>query len=387
MARSIPLSVPELNGHEWTHLKECLETGWVSSAGPFVTRFEQEIAACLGTAAAVAVVNGTAALHLALLVAGVQPDEEVLVSDLAFVAPANAIRYVGAWPVFMDADAATWQMDPEKVSEFLTGGCQWRDGKLFNRVTRRRVSAILPVHILGHPCDMDPLRRLAERYALRLIEDAAEGLGARYHGRMVGALGEIACLSFNGNKIITTGGGGMVVSDNARWIERARYLSTQAKDDPEEYIHNEVGYNYRLTNLQAAVGCAQLQRLEDYVARKTQIAQRYATAFSDLPGLVCMPSASWAAPTSWLFTVRLIGADAAGLTRMIQSLAAQGIQARRLWRPLHLLPMYRTAQAYRIEFAPTLYAEAVSLPSSVGLQEEEGEQVIRAVRECVTRSR
>ncbi|MBI3320933.1 MAG: LegC family aminotransferase [Candidatus Omnitrophica bacterium] len=385
-AKTIPLSVPELGTTAWTYVKECLDTGWVSSAGPFVDRFEHEVAKYLGVASAVAVVNGTAALHLALLVAGVQPDEEVLVSDLSFVAPANAIRYVGAWPVFMDADPATWQMDPEKVSEFLTRACQWRDGKLFNPVTRRRVTAILPVHILGHPCDMDALRALAQRYQLRVIEDAAESLGAHYRGRQVGALGDIACLSFNGNKIITTGGGGMVASDNIKWVERARYLSTQAKDDPEEYIHHEIGYNYRLTNVQAALGCAQLEHLEHYVERKARMAQRYEAALSDLPGIVCMPSAAWADPTYWLFTVRFTGGDPALAAHVVASLASRGIQARRLWRPLHRLPMYRAAQAYQIEFADTLYAEAVSVPSSVGLRDEECERVIRAVRDSVMRA-
>jgi perosamine synthetase len=350
-----------------------------------VARFEHEVAAYLGIPAAAAVVNGTAALHLALLVAGVQPDDEVLVSDLAFVAAANAVRYAGAWPVFMDADPSTWQMDPGKVAAFVTTACQWKKGALRNKATGRRVSAILPVHILGHPCDMDALVRMARTYQLRIIEDAAESFGARYQGRQVGTLGDIACLSFNGNKIITTGGGGMVVSNNDRWVERARYLAAQAKDDPAEYIHNEIGYNYRLTNLQAALGCAQMEHLDDYVKSKVRIAQRYRSALSDLPGLSCMPTASWAEPTYWLCTIRIAGKRVGAAQRIIAHLASRGIEARRLWRPLHLLPMYRQAFAYRVEFAPTLYAEAISLPSSVGLLDEECEEVSGTLRDCVLR--
>ena len=197
---------------------------------------------------AVATVNGTAALHVALLVAGVQPDEEVLVSTLTFIAPVNAIRYVGAWPVFIDAEPIYWQMDPARVVEFFERDCRWTEGKLYNRRTGRHVSAIIPVHVLGHPVDLDPIMEVARKYGLKVIEDATEGLGATYKDRGLGCLGDIGCFSFNGNKIITTGGGGMMVTDNEEWAIRAKYLTTQAKDDPIEYIHGEVGYNYRLTN-------------------------------------------------------------------------------------------------------------------------------------------
>jgi perosamine synthetase len=238
---TIPLSVPEINGNEWEYVKECLDSNWVSSAGPFVERFEQMVADYVGTQHAVATVNGTAALHLALLVAGVQPDDEVLVPALTFIAPANAVRYAGAWPVFIDAEPAYWQMDAEKVMNFLEHRCAWANGELRNKNTGRRVRGILPVHILGHPCDMDPIVDLARKFRLVVIEDATESLGALYKERMVGHLGDVACFSFNGNKVITTGGGGMIVTDNEAWAERARYLSTQAKDNPVEYIHNEIG--------------------------------------------------------------------------------------------------------------------------------------------------
>src|SRR3972149_6950111 len=210
----IPLSVPQLVGNEWKYVKECLDTNWVSSVGSFVDRFEQTMASYIGCRKAVATVNGTAALHVALQVAGVQADDEVLVSDLTFIAPVNAIRYLGAWPVFIDAAADYWQMDPQKVRDFLDKQCLWKDGQLRNKSTGRRVSAVLPVHILGHPVDMDPIVELARKYQLKIIEDATECLGAKYKGRMVGSHGDISCFSYNGNKIITTGGGGMIVTDN-----------------------------------------------------------------------------------------------------------------------------------------------------------------------------
>lgn len=377
----IPLSIPELHGNEWRYLKECLDTRWVSSVGPFVDQFERVVAGYLGTGDGVATVSGTAALHVALLVAGIKPDEEVLVPCLAFIAPANAIRYVGAWPVFMDADPTTWQMDPTKVVDFTAKECQWKEGKLLNKTTGRQIKAILPVHILGHPCEMDPLLEIAQRYDLRVIEDAAESLGAQYKGRKVGCLGEIGCLSFNGNKIITTGGGGMFITRNPEWAQRARYLTTQAKDDPMEYIHSEIGYNYRLTNLQAALGCAQMEQLEQHIRSKLQMAQRYRLAFAALPGVECMPSAPWAQPISWLFTIRLKNKNPGSSQRLVAFLASRGIQARRLWRPLHLLKGHQDAQAYRIETAVELYAQAVSLPSSVGLAPADQERVIRAVWE------
>src|SRR5579862_6352196 len=243
-----PLSVPEIRGNEWKYVKECLDTGWVSSVGSFVDRFEQDVAKFVGARFGVAAVNGTAALHTALLVAGVCPDDEVLVSTLTFIAPANAIRYAGAWPVFVDAEPEYWQMDPERVVQFIKEKCAWNGRELRNRSTGRRLKAIMPVHILGHPVDMEPLLNLARQYDLVVIGDATESLGAAYRGQKVGRLGDIACFSFNGNKLITTGGGGMMVTDNEAWADRARYLTTQAKDDAIEYTHHTIGFNYRLTN-------------------------------------------------------------------------------------------------------------------------------------------
>ncbi|MBI3321647.1 MAG: LegC family aminotransferase [Candidatus Omnitrophica bacterium] len=377
----IPLTAPTLHEQEWRYLKECLETGWVSSVGPFVDRFEQMVAGRLGAAYGVATVNGTAALHIALLVAGVQPDEIVLVSSLSFIAPANAIRYVGAWPLFIDAERRYWQMDPQRAQDVLERACRWRRGALYHTRTGRRVRAILPVHLLGHPCDMEPLLAQARKYGLVVIEDAAESLGARYQDQMVGHLGDLGCLSFNGNKTVTAGGGGMILTDQAAWAERARYLTTQAKDDPIESSHHEVGYNYRLSNLHAALGCAQVERLDESLAAKRQIARRYAQALASTPGLTVPSEAPWAFSAWWMTTVlvneAVSGMDSRALHRRLQTL---GIETRPLWQPLHRSPAHRRGVSMDCPVAEDLARKALCLPSSVGLTDSQQARVIEALQ-------
>ena len=377
---SIPLCVPELRGREWDYIKECLDTNFVSSVGPFVDRFERDIAGYLGARHAVATVNGTAALHMALLVAGVRPEDEVLVSTLTFIAPANAIRYVGAWPVFIDAEPDHWQMDPALVADFLEHRCELKNGELRNKASRRRVRAILPVDLLGHPVDMDPILELARKYGLLVIEDATEGLGAQYKNRHVGRLGDISCLSFNGNKIVTTGGGGMLVTDNADRAARAKHLTTQAKDDPIEYVHGSVGYNYRLVNVLAAMGCAQLEQLDAYVESKRRIAAAYSRAFAGLPGVSPMREAEWAGSTFWLYTVlideRAFGMDSRALLRRLNE---SGIQCRPLWQPLHMSPAHADGQRCKGGVAESIWSRALSLPCSVGLSPDDQQRVIDAV--------
>lgn len=377
----IPLCVPEFRGNEWSYVKACLDTGWVSSVGSYVDRFEAAMAARIGARRAVATVNGTSALHVALRVAGVETDDEVVVSTLTFIAPANAVRYCGAWPVFMDAEPKFWQMDMAKLAAFLAEGCSFSGGVLRNRTTGRLVKALLPVHILGHPVDMDPLLELARRYQLAVVEDASEALGATYKGRPVGSHGDIAAFSFNGNKIITTGGGGMITTNNEAWANKAKYLTTQAKDDPLEYCHHEIGYNYRLTNLAAALGVAQLEELDEYVAVKRRIAQRYIEALGEVSGLTCMAEAPWAESTSWMFTVRLDAAVFGMSSRaLLQHLQQQGIQTRPLWEPMHLSKSQTGAMAWQMGVADELYADCLSLPCSVGLTEVQQERVITALR-------
>jgi perosamine synthetase len=379
----IPLCVPEIRGNEWRYVKECLDTGWVSSVGAFVERFEKDMARQAGARHAVAAVNGTAALHVALLVAGVKPDDEVLVSTLTFIAPANAIRYAGAWPVFIDAEPDYWQMDPQRVADFLGKACQWQNGELRNRTTGRRVKAIIPVHILGHPVNMTPILELARKFNVVVIEDATESLGAKYEGRGTGSLADMACFSFNGNKIITTGGGGMITTDNEAWVRKAKYLTTQAKDDPVEYIHNEIGYNYRLTNMQAAMGCAQLEQLDDYVAKKRHVAETYIQAFKELPGITPMREASWAFSNFWMFTV-CVDAKQFGMNsrQLLKALAEKKIQSRRLWQPLHLSPAHTGSQPLQCKTAEMLYENCLSLPCSVGLSDAGLERVVKEVCDC-----
>jgi perosamine synthetase len=376
----IPLATPNLAGRERDYLHECLDTNFVSSVGPFVERFEREVADFVGARFGVATSSGTAALHVALLLAGVEPGDEVLVSTMTFIAPANAIRYAGAHPVFMDAEPRFWQIDAAKVADFLAAECtRGIDGALRNRATGRRVKAILPVHVMGHPFDLDAIGALARQYDLAVIEDAAECLGASYHGRRIGPSRTAACLSFNGNKIITTGGGGMILTDDDAAARRAKHLTTQAKSHPIEYIHDEVGFNYRLTNLQAALGCAQLEQLPGFIERKRAIAARYAAALADLPGIALMPEAPWARSTFWLYTIRIDDPRA-----VLERLAARGIQSRMLWMPCHLNRAHEGSQAYRCDFAPSLYASALSLPSSTQLDEASQDRVIRELRLALT---
>jgi perosamine synthetase len=381
--KSIALSAPEIRGNEWKYIKDCLDSGWVSSVGAYVDRFEQLVATAVGTRYAVATCNGTVALHTALLVAGVQPDDEVLVSTLTFIAPVNAIRYANAWPVFVDAERDYWQLDTAKLADFLRNGCHRIGGKLLNRSSGRCIRAILPVHILGHPVDMDPVLSLAREYQLAVIEDASECLGSRYRGRAVGSLGDIACLSFNGNKIITTGGGGMIVTDKPDWAARAKYLTTQAKDDPVEFVHGAIGYNYRLTNIQAAMGCAQLERLSSHLGSKQRIAGRYQDGLAGVPGLTVMPSAPWAQATFWLYTI-LIEPNESGSDsrRIMRELESNGIQSRPLWQPIHKSPAHANCQACHCDTAEWLNARALSLPSSVGLSTDDQDSVIRCLLEA-----
>jgi perosamine synthetase len=260
----IPLSVPNLAGNEWKYIKECLDTNWVSSVGSYVDRFELLLAEFTGAQYAVATSSGTTALHLSLLLAGVQPGDRVLVPNLTFVASANAVRHAGAEPIFVDVDAGTWQMDLDLVENYLG-----------SEQNRARVSAIMPVHVLGNMVDMKRLLALAARYELPVIEDATESLGTTLGGSAAGTFGLVGCLSFNGNKIITTGGGGMILTNDQSLAQRAKHLSTQAKADPIEFYHDEVGYNYRLVNVLAAMGVAQMEQLPGFLARKAEISAFY----------------------------------------------------------------------------------------------------------------
>tara|TARA_Y100001934_G_scaffold13057_1_gene15996 strand:- start:1003 stop:1935 length:933 start_codon:yes stop_codon:yes gene_type:complete len=304
----------------------------------------------------------------------------VLVSTLTFIAPVNSIRYLGAWPVFIDADPKYWQMDPEQVVDFLEQECRWKNGFLYNKVTGRRVKAILPVHILGHPVDMTPIIDIASKFNLTIVEDAAESLGAKYNGQSVGQIGDIACVSFNGNKIVTTGSGGMILTDNADWANRAKHITTQAKYDSLEYLHDEIGYNYRLNNVAAAIGVAQMERLDEFIVKKRNIAEVYDNALSHLSDCDLMQEAHYAFSTYWLYTLTinqsLLEIDS---RKFIAELNKFGIQSRPLWCPAHKQKIYSDCIYYGSDCADLLYATGVQLPSSVGLKFEEQQYVIDKV--------
>jgi len=369
---SIPLCIPEIAGAEWTYIKECLDTGWVSSVGSYVTAFEEAMAERGGVPHGVATVNGTAALHTSLIALGVERDEEVITSDMTFVAPANAIRYVGAWPVLVDADASTWQMDVGKVEQFLSRDCERRKDGAFNLHTGRRVAAILPVHILGNSVDMTALLPLAAAYELPVLADATEALGAVHAERPIGALGDLACFSFNGNKMITTGGGGMITTANPHHAALAKHLTTQAKCSASEYDHDRIGYNYRLTNIQAAMGCAQLEQLDGFLAKKRQIAERYIKAFEAHPGITLAQTTPATEDAHWLFTVCV----KSGSRGLIEKLKEDGIQTRPLWKPMHQLRYMHEAYPVSLDVTPELFRDGISLPCSASLNEVQQTYVI-----------
>ena len=375
-AERIPNAVPRLGGNEWKYLKECLDTNWVSSVGPFVDRFEREVAAYVGVPHAVATVNGTAALHVALLGAGVQPGDEVLVPSFTFIATAHAVVQCGAHPVFLDCEPVSWGLDPGKTVEFLARECVVKEGQVVNRTSGRVVRALLPVHLYGHPCDLDPLLEVAATFPIVVVEDATEVLGARYRGRRVGSHGLAGCLSFNGNKIITTGGGGMVLTHDERLAARVRRLTTQGRTDAVEFIHAEVGFNYRLTNIQAALGVAQLEQLDAFVDAKRETARAYTEALTRLGGVEPLVEPPWAFSTFWMYSVLLDPSAWGDVRPLIAAADAAGIQLRPLWRPLHRQPAFSDRQAYRIEVADRLYERGVSLPCSAGITAAQRERVI-----------
>jgi len=384
--KKIPLSEPWISGNEWQYIKRCLDTNWVSSAGAYVESFENYMADYLGKKQAVACVNGTSALHIALLIAGIQPQDEVIVPALTFIAPASAVRYCGAWPVFMDVMPDTWQMDPVKVKDFLMNECKLNGGNLVNKNTGRKVKAVLPVHILGYPCDMDPIVEAAAEFGLKIIGDATESLGALYKGTKVGALSDISVLSFNGNKIITAGGGGMIITDNCKWADKARYLINQAKDDPLEYVHNEVGYNYRLTNIQAAMGLAQAEKLDEYINAKRRIAARYNEKLGSVKGRNFIHQAEWAAPNFWLYTVNINSTEyGMGSRALLNRLRRENIESRPLWHPLHSLKPFLESYSYKVEVADQLYRDCLSLPCSAGLSDKEQDRVIDIIKDNAKR--
>jgi perosamine synthetase len=369
----IPLSEPEISGNEWRYIKECLDTGWVSSAGSYVTRFEDMTAGYVGTKYAVATVNGTSALHVSLIVSGVQPGDEVIVPTLTFIAPVNTVKYCGAEPVFMDCNVDNLCVDVQKISDFIDSGCELRkDGHIYNKATNRRVKAIIPVHVFGHPVDMDALMKICNKSNIDIIEDATESLGSEYKEKKTGSFGKIGCFSFNGNKIITTGGGGMVVTDDKDIADRIRHLSTQAKKDPFEYDHDDIGYNYRLTNIQAAMGVAQMERLQEFISTKRKNAVIYSELLSNLEGIKFLWESQNVKSNFWFYTIKV---HREHRKKLIKYLLSKNIQVRPIWKLIHILPMYKNCQSYLIDNAIEAYDSCINIPCSVTIKQEDIEYI------------
>lgn len=365
---SAPLHAPEFAGNEWAYVKDCLDTGWVSSVGSYVDAFERQLAAATGAAHAVVTVNGTAALHIALLLAGAGPGCEVLVPALSFVATANAVVHAGAVPHFVDSEDRTLGIDPAALRAHLSAIGERRGGATFNRRSGRRIAALVPMHVFGHPADLDGLLAVAQDFGIPLVEDAAESLGSWYGERHTGTLGRCAALSFNGNKIITTGGGGAILTDDATLAARAKHLTTTAKRPHAwAFEHDEVAWNYRMPNLNAALGCAQLERLPDLLARKRALAARYRSALAGLPGLHFVDEPAGCRSNFWLNAFRLDRPDAARRDALLVALNTAGWTSRPAWALLDTLPMYCNVPAAPLPVARRLADALVNLPSSAAL--------------------
>ena len=363
-----PLHAPEFRGREWDYLKDCLDTGWVSSVGAYVNRFEHDLQELTGAARAVAVANGTAALDVCLKLAGVEAGDEVLVPTLTFVATANAVTYRGAIPHFVDSEPRTLGVDPQRLEAHLSEVARLTDEGCVNIHTGAPIRALMVMHVFGHPCDLDGLMEVAARWRLVLIEDAAEALGSRWGGRHLGTFGRLGALSFNGNKIITTGGGGAVLTNDPELGRRAKHLTTTAKVPHRwAFDHDEVGWNYRMPNLNAALGCAQLERLPDMLGRKARLAERYETALADIEGVSLLKPRPGAAVNHWLNALILDRADADLRDAVLETLNDAGVQARPLWTPMHRLPMYAGCPRDELPVAEALADRVINLPSSAAL--------------------
>jgi aminotransferase in exopolysaccharide biosynthesis len=383
--KSIPLSVPWICGNAWKYLKDCLDDNWVSSGGPYVDKFEKAVAAYTHSGYAVACSSGTTALHIALLLAGVKPGDEVLVPTLTFIATVNVVRYVGATPIFMDCDDY-YNIDIDKVVDFLATNTYHHNNGLYNSRTKNRIAAIIPVHVYGNAVNIAPLLKECTLRNVHVIEDAAEAIGTEYsegplEGRAAGTLGKLGCLSFNGNKIITCGGGGMILTDDGELARRGHYLINQAKNDEIYFIHNEVGFNYRMTNLQAALGLSQLELLPNFLQAKKTNYEHYRNRISEQADFRLAPVPKYARNNHWMYCLQL-GHGNSKMTRddMLARMHARGIEARPVWNLNHLQKPYLHYPSYRIEKAVALHGATINLPCSTSLDLCDIDYVV----ECIT---
>lgn len=378
----IPLSVPVLKGNEKKYMDDAITSGWVSTAGSYVTRFESEMADYLKVPNTAAVQSGTAALHLAMLLSGIKRDQEVIVPTLTFIAAVNPVTYLDAHPIFMDCDH-TLNMDLEKLERFLKTECTKTQEGLLNRSTGRIIKAVVIVHVFGNMADMETLLSQCQEYHLKLIEDATEALGTKYtegslKGRFAGTIGDFGAYSFNGNKIITTGGGGMITARNEEDLKKAVYLSAQAKDDPLYYVHHEVGYNYRMTNIQAALGVGQLECMEEYIETKKKNYGYYKGLLKDRDDVSLLPFCEKARNNHWFYSL-LLNNYKSGRDELMARLSESGIETRPIWKLIHTQTMYEDCQSYYIEKAPFYQRNVINLPCSVSLKEADMDFIVKAL--------
>jgi perosamine synthetase len=363
LVKTIPVSEPCLNGNEQKYLTECVQSGWVSSLGKYITAFEQGFADFCGVKHGVAVSNGTVALHLALAALGIGAGDEVITPTLSFIATANAVHYTNAKVIFADSEAATWNIDPAEIEKKITP----------------HTKAIIPVHLYGHPADMDPILEIAERHHLVVLEDAAEAHGAQYKGKRVGSLGKLGAFSFYGNKIITTGEGGIVVTDDDELAERMRFLRDHAMSPEKRYWHTEIGFNYRMTNLQAALGVAQMEQIETFIARKHQIAARYSANLSDLANITLPPQAAWATSVYWMYSILLKPGFPLSRDEFLSQLKAAGVDNRPFFYPIHQMPPY-AGDTGLYPVADDLSRRGLNLPSAVTLTDAQIDSICEIIR-------
>ena len=364
-SEAITLHEPEFRGQEGVYVLDCIETGWVSSVGAYVDRFEAMLAERCGTAAAVATVNGTAALHVALLLAGVKRGDEVLLPTLTFVATANAVRYADATPHFVDSEAATFGMDVTALRRHLEATAQVTNGVCVNKRTGAVIRAVVPMHVFGLASDLDTLLPLATEWGIAVVEDAAEALGSYKDEGHLGGFGLLGTLSFNGNKVITTGGGGAIVTNDFELGRRAKHLTTTARLRHRwEFRHDEVGFNYRLPNINAALGCAQLERLDDMLARKRQLAEAYQREFAALPGVTMVREPTGSRSNYWLNAMLLDRPDTNARDAVLETLNEDGVMARPVWTLMHRLPMFADCPRMDLRCAEDLEKRIINLPSS-----------------------
>jgi perosamine synthetase len=376
----IPLSVPLLNGNEWKYVKECLDTGWISSAGSFVNQFEEQVAKFAGAKYGIACMNVTVGLHIAQILSGVTENDHVIAPNITFIATLNAIKYTGASPILIDIDPNSWQMDLSLLKKYLEENTYHKviDGNSFSfhKVTQKRIKAIMPVHVLGNMGDLDKLMDIASIFNLDIIEDSTEALGSFYKGKHAGSFGKFGVFSFNGNKIISTGGGGVIVTDDEKLAKKAKHLTTQAKVSAMEYIHDEIGYNYRLVNVLAAIGVAQMEEFPSLLENKRTMDQFYRSQLSGIGDIEFQEVSSDVQANCWLFTFKT-----KQMRNLLTYLNENGVQSRPFWMPMNQLEMFKNDIFVSNENqSEKIYQEAISIPSSAGITKVEMETVVETIK-------